>query len=170
MATQRDKIFGHIKRLVLLLTPILFFVIACGEYSKQKKEVQAFAKVSGDTVKYNFNLTMEWAIRTDELRITNGNIEGVISEKIEGIDSAFTKTTLEKRPFQAQVLDTLLQNNKHRVEVKDHAHYLLRKINNGDTLTLYSYNLADRGRFIQEYFTVMKSLYPQSDKFEYPKD
>ena len=113
---------------------------------------------------------MEWAIRTDELRIENGTIEGIVFEKIEGLDTVFTKTILEKMPYQFQVLDSLLDTNKHRTEVKNHAQYLLRKIYNGDTLTLYSYNLADRSQFIQEYFGIMKLLYPQSDKFEFPEN
>lgn len=135
------------------------------ENNSENKQVQ-----KDGIVKYDFNLTMEWALRADKLIITKDSIYGNVKQKVEGVDNEFTTTELEKKIYLIGSLEGLTKSNLHRTKKKENALTLLNVIEENDTITFYSYNLADKSKFIREYFAVMKSIYPQSDNFEYPED
>ncbi|WP_152538432.1 hypothetical protein [Aquimarina macrocephali] len=133
------------------------------------EQLERKQETKNKAVTYIFNLTMEWAIRVDELKVSKNTITGSIKQKAEGIDDDFTIVNLEKREYLEDRLTALIKSNLHRAEKKEGGQWLLRVIKPTDTIMLYSYNLSDRSRFIREYFKVMKSMYPDNENFEYPE-
>ncbi len=141
------------------LVAAVLILLSCNDGNKTKNKA----------VTYIFNLTMEWAIRVDELKVSKNTITGSIKHKAEGIDDDFTIVDLEKKEYLEDRLTDLIKSNVHRTEKKERAYWLLRVIKPNDTIMLYSYNLSDRSRFIREYFKVMKSMYPDNENFEFPE-
>lgn len=159
---------------IIRYTLLIFIVLICGckqSSHNQKNQTQSVEvnkdhqTMKNDTIKYDFNLTMEWAIREDKLVVTDNTIQGKVKQKIIGLDSVFKKSDLQKSKFKDNVLDVFIEENLYRTKKKEGALRILNVYKNDQITTLYSYNLSDRGKFIQEYFKIMKSIYPKSKVF-----
>ncbi|WP_271769217.1 hypothetical protein [Aquimarina algiphila] len=155
-----------------LMLLFIFILISCKPKATGKRtdfnETQNPTN-ENELVKYRFNITMEWATRIDEFVVVENTITGHIQRKVEEIDDDFTVIKLQKKKYLESSLTTLIKNNRQRIEKKKNARELLKIIKTDDTISLYSYGLSDKSKFIKEYFAVMKTIYPNNHSFEYPK-
>lgn len=121
-----------------------------------------------DTIILDFNLTMEWAVRKDSIVLIKNedsiSIRGIVKQKIEGLDKDFLITYLKPRNYSSKKdlsnLELLIKKYSDKKNKGDA--YLLKAYKNNDTLILYSDNLTDKNNFIQEYFKIMRKIYPDS--------
>jgi hypothetical protein len=177
MAKSQIELVAVINNRYLIIICVLLSV-SCKQHSHDKKielnttesePLERKQETENKTVTYNLNLTMEWVIRLDELKISENTINGSIKQKADGIDDDFTTIDLERKEYSEDRLAALIKSNLRRTEKKEEAQLLLKVIKPNDTIMLYSYSLSDRSRFIREYFTVMKLIYPDDENFEYPE-
>lgn len=162
---------------------LIIFVFACCKEDKRdreniisrqpeiKSEHSQSKKQINDTIILDLNLTMEWAVRKDSLILIRNNdsinIKGIVRQKIDGVDKNFKIIRLTpKNNFTkeyASALESLI--NKYKGKTKSGDVYLLKMYKKNDTLILYSDNLAEKNNFIQEYFKIMRKIYPDSKEY-----
>jgi len=128
----------------------------------------------GDSINLNFNLTIEWNIREEKILLTKENnkifIQGYIKEKTEGLDNDFDKNKLRKLEYitknDSLNLKELIKENMGRLDRKGNGQLLFKIYNKKDTLNFYSYNLADKSKFVKKYFKIMKKTYTSSEFYK----
>tara|TARA_B100001063_G_C16679966_1_gene511169 strand:- start:310 stop:840 length:531 start_codon:yes stop_codon:yes gene_type:complete len=131
------------------------------EYSQPKKQLN-------DTIILDLNLTMEWAVRKDSLILIKNKdsitINGLVKQKIEGVDKNYKISHLKPKNYYPEEDSTALESliNKYKKKTKNGDVYLLKRYKKNDTLILFSDNLKEKNDFIQEYFKIMRKIYPDS--------
>ena len=172
------------KRLIVLL----LLIIGCKEpVAKQEKTskpssidisrlVLEFSNSlkEGDTIVFDFNLTMEHYVRNDILSFTNSKGNILVGSKIihgvEELDDGLETEIIQPKSYLTNQQDSisiesLIRKNFYRTERKRYNQYLLKAYSKKDTFYLYSYNLADRSSFIQHYFEVTSKIFPNEKAY-----
>jgi len=168
---------------------LLILIVGCKEPVHKEKKVTSQQPLDisklvlgisenlkqGDTLTFDFNLTMEHYIRNDFFVFTNQNENILISSKIlhgsQEIDDIIDTIKIKKIKYVSNKqdslnLETFLNNNLKRGNLKERSHYLLKAYSKKDTFYLYSNNLSDRASFIREYFKVASKLFPDENAFK----
>lgn len=141
--------------------------------------IKDFTKLrNGNKITFDVNLTMEHFIRVDTLVVKKQNdtlyISATTADKVEDLDDDFIRSQTPWKRYNAKYSDTLgLEHfffQKLNRTHKNNAHtYTVKIFIQSDTITLYTYNLAEKARFVKEYFRVMDNQFPQENKFK-PKN
>jgi hypothetical protein len=130
---------------------------------------------SGDSLVLYFNLAMESYIRVDTLLMRKSDneikIKSIINEKILDLKEDFStyktdERTYSMRPDDSLSLEFFINKNSHRKDPKNSKVSTVKVFGKSDTLSLYTYNLSDKSRFIKQYFNTMKELFPTVHFFE----
>lgn len=130
---------------------------------------------NGDRITFDVNLTMEHYVRVDTVIVKKHNdtlyVSVGIADKIEHMDDDFTKVQIPWKRYDVKYLDTLSLESffleKLNLRHKNDAHtYTAKILTKSDTVALYTYNLAEKGRFVMEYFMVMSNVFPNEKKFK----
>lgn len=131
---------------------------------------------NGDKVNFVFNLTMEHFVRIDSIYVVKDGealfISATNSEMILDLDNDFKnhfthKIRYNKKPYDSLSLECLFSKNMKRISKKNAQTYTSKIYTSSDTLTLYTYNLADKVSFLKAYFKTMKEIFPKEKQFEY---
>lgn len=130
---------------------------------------------NGDKITFDVNLTMEHFIRVDTVIVKKENdmlyISATTADKVEDLDDDFVRNKIPWKRYSLKHTDTLgleqfFSKKLNRTD-KNNAHtYTANIFTESDTINLYTYNLAEKARFIKEYFRVMGNLFPEEDKFK----
>ncbi len=133
---------------------------------------------NGDKITFDVNLTMEHFIRVDTVIVKKENdvlyISAITADKVEDLEDDFARSKVPWKRYNLKYNDTLgleyfFSKKLNRTD-KDYAHtYTANIFTESDTITLYTYNLAEKTRFVKDYFRVMGIIFPEEDKFE-PKN
>jgi hypothetical protein len=133
---------------------------------------------NGDKITFDINLTMEHFVRVDIVIVKKENDTLYVSvrtaDKVEALDDDFVISKVSWKKYSAKQSDTLdlehFFSKKLNQTAKNNAHtYTANIFTQSDTITLYTYNLAEKARFVKEYFRVMGNLFPKENKFK-PKN
>lgn len=133
---------------------------------------------NGDKITFDVNLTMEHFIRVDTVVVKKENdmlyISATTADKVEDLDDDFVRSKMPWKKYSLKHTDILglehfFSKKLNRTD-KNNAHtYTANIFTESDTVTLYTYNLAEKARFIKEYFRVMGNVFPDENKFK-PKN
>lgn len=133
---------------------------------------------NGDKITFDVNLTMEHFVRVDTVIVKKENdtlyVSAKTADKVEDLDDDFVRSKVSWKKYSSKQSDTLgleyFFSKKLKLTAKNNAHTYTAKIfTQSDTITLYTYNLAEKARFVKEYFRVMGNLFPEENKFK-PKN
>lgn len=128
----------------------------------------------GETLVLDLNLTMEDYIRNDIFHFTrsgkNVSVKAEITHGVEEFKDGLHKLNIPSKmysldPDNASSIETLIKKNLFRKDKKPQSHYVIRAYSNKDTLELYSYNLADKASFIEEYFDSTSQIFTNEKAF-----
>lgn len=128
----------------------------------------------GETLVLDFNLTMEDYVRNDMFHFTksgqNVSVKAVITYGVEEIEDGIQRLnipslTYSLDPGNELSIETLIKKNLFRKDKKPRSIYVLKAYSTRDTLLLYSYNLADKGAFLKDYFDTASQIFPNKNAF-----
>lgn len=131
---------------------------------------------NGDKITFDINLTMEHFIRVDTVVVKKENdslyISATTDDKVEDLDDDFVRNKIPWKTYSLKYTDTLslehfFSKKIDRTDKNDAHTYTANIFTEYDTISLYTYNLAEKARFIKEYFRIMANVFPEEKMFEH---
>ena len=125
-----------------------------------------------DTIKILANLSMEFWIRRDELVFTKNNNQIQLNIKVEEDTTWQLEYQMRTTNLPTKILENYsfelekhFVNNLKLTKSNGNDHWFYKIINQKDTLTFYTDNLGKMGLLNEEYFRIMRRIYPNEKIF-----